>query len=656
MWNKRFRVAEQNLRRRKNERKTSMKLKKLLALVLAGAMAFSVAGCAQDEGVTNNDSSSQSSDTSGEESKEESTRPTEPTGQLVIGTITDLDNDFYDASYNNNATNYKLYDLLHGLATVTSDKEGAFVYDPTVVKSHEEKENEDGTKTYTVTINDGLVWSDGTPITAKDYVFQLLLESSPEMNQVDGYPSQAGYSLVGYDEFFAGDTKAFAGVHLVDDMTYSVTVKAEELPYHYDITYASAAPRPMHVIAPDCDVEDTENGATITGDFTAELLQKTINDPDTGYRYNPKVTCGPYLFDSYDIASRQGTIVVNPKYAGDYRGVKPVIEKIVIKTVKSDTMMNELASGSVDLLFQSSGADTIEAGLDLVDEGKAQKTTYFRNGYGKIQFDCSQFPTDSQNVRQAIAYCLDRNEFARQYSGGYAAVVHSYYGLAQWEYQESKDWIDQNLNTYEKNIEEAKKLLEADGWNKNADGSAYSGTGTRYKEVDGELKPLTIEWANTDGNPVSELLATMLPEAMAEAGMELKATTMDFPTLQNAITHTGDKIYNMYNLAVGFSLASSPWYYYSTDPVWMQGGYNSNWISDKDLEAAAAALKPIAYDDNDSWLPAWQNFMKVWNEKLPDIPLYSDEYYDFYSTKLKGWESTAVWEWSRAVLDAWVEE
>ena len=632
-----------------------MKLKKLLALLLAGAMAFSVAGCASDEGVTN-DNSAQSSTSSGEESGEESTRPTEPTGQLVIGTDTDLESDFYDASYNNSATNYKLYDLLHGLGTVVSDKEGAYVYDPTVVKSHEEKENEDGTKTYTVTINDGLVWSDGTPITAKDYVFQLLLESSPEMNQVDGYPSQAGYSLVGYDEFFAGDTKAFAGVHLVDDMTYSVTVKAEELPYHYDITYASAMPRPMHVIAPDCDVEETENGATITGDFTAELLQKTINDPDTGYRYNPKVTCGPYLFDSYDIASRQGTIVVNPKYAGDYRGVKPVIEKIIIKTVKSDTMMNELASGSVDLLFQSSGADTINAGLDLVDEGKAQKNTFFRNGYGKIQFDCSQFPTDSQNVRQAIAYCLDRNEFARQYSGGYAAVVHSYYGLAQWEYQESKDWIDQNLETYEKNIDEAKKLLEADGWNKNKDGSAYSGTGTRYKEVDGELKPLVIEWANTDANPVSELLATMLPEAMAEAGMELKATTMDFPTLQNAITHSGDKIYNMYNLATGFALASSPWYYYSTDPVWMQGGYNSNWIADEELEAAAEALKPIAYEDNDAWLPAWQNFIKVWNEKLPDVPLYSDEYFDFYSTKLKGWESTSVWEWSRAVLDAWVEE
>ena len=637
-----------------------MKLKKLLSLLLAGAMAFSVAACAQnEEGVTNNPETSSAavSDTADEGTDaEDGARPTEPTGQLVIGTINDLESDFYDASYNNSATNYKLYDLLHGYGTVVSDKEGAYVYDPTVVKSHEEVENEDGTKTYTVTINDGLVWSDGTPITAKDYVFQLLLESSPEMNQVDGYPSQAGYPLVGYDAYLAGETENFAGVHLVDEMTYSVTVKAEELPYHYDITYASAMPRPMHVIAPGCDVVDSAEGASITGEFTADLLLKTINDPETGYRYNPSVVCGPYLFESYDTASLQGTIVVNPNYAGDYRGVKPVIEKIVIKTVKSDTMINELASGSVDLLFQCGGSDTIEGGLDLVDEGKAEDLTYFRNGYGKIQFDCSQFPTDSQNVRQAIAYCLDRNEFARQYSGGYAAVVHSYYGLAQWEYQESKTWIDENLETYEKNIDKAKELLEADGWNKNADGSAYSGTGTRYKEVDGELKPLVIEWANTDGNPVSELLATMLPEAMSEAGMELKATTMDFPTLLAGIDHTGDKIYNMYNLATGFALASSPWYYYSTDPVWMQGGYNSNWISDTELEAAAYALKPIAYDDNESWLPAWQNFIKVWNEKMPDVPLYSDEYYDFYSPKLKGWESTAVWEWSRAVLDAWVVE
>ena len=636
------------------------KSKKILSLLLAGLLTLSVAACGQQQTVTNNDQGSSSSEASqaSEESSDLSSgeRPTEPTGQMVIGSINQVINEFYDTGFSTSETNYNMYDLIHGgYDTVVFSKEGEFQYNDTVVASHEETENEDGTKTYTVTINDGLVWSDGTPITAKDYVFAILLENSDEMAGVDGYPCNTGYSYVGYDEWLDGSADAFAGVHLVDDMTYSLTVKAEELPYHYDITYATLRPRPLHVIAPECDVEDTENGATITGDFTTELLQETINNVDTGYRYNPKVTCGPYLFDNFDEASQQATLKANPEFVGDYRGVKPSIETLVIKTVSSDTMMNELESGSVDLLYGCSGGDTINAGLDLVEEGKAADTTYMRNGYGKIQFDCSVFPTDSQNVRQAIAYCLDRNEFARQYTGGYGSVVHSFYGLAQWEYQDSVEWINENLNTYEMNVDAAKELLEADGWNLNADGTPYSGTGTRYKEVDGEIVPLVITWCNSEGNPVSELLATMLPETMAEAGIELQATTTDFATLQNGILHAGDTMYNMYNLATGFATANSPWYYFSSDEAWM-GNYNTNWIADEELNDAVMPLKSIPYEDSEAWLEAWQNFIKVWNEKLPDIPLYSDEYYDFYSTRVQGWENTATWGWQNAVLDAWVSE
>ena len=636
------------------------KSKKILSLLLAGLLTLSVAACGQQQTVTNNDQGSSSSEASqaSEESSDLSSgeRPTEPTGQMVIGSITQVINEFYDTGFSTSETNYNMYDLIHGgYDTVVFSKEGEFQYNDTVVASHEETENEDGTKTYTVTINDGLVWSDGTPITAKDYVFAVLLENSDEMAGVDGYPCNSGYTYVGYDEWLDGSADAFAGVHLVDDMTFSLTVKAEELPYHYDITYALLRPRPLHVIAPECDVEDTENGATITGDFTTELLQETINNVDTGYRYNPKVTCGPYLFDNFDEASQQATLKANPEFVGDYRGVKPSIETLVIKTVSSDTMMNELESGSVDLLYGCSGGDTINAGLDLVEEGKAADTTYMRNGYGKIQFDCSVFPTDSQNVRQAIAYCLDRNEFARQYTGGYGSVVHSFYGLAQWEYQDSVEWINENLNTYEMNVDAAKELLEADGWNLNADGTPYSGTGTRYKEVDGEIVPLVITWCNSEGNPVSELLATMLPETMAEAGIELQATTTDFATLQNGILHAGDTMYNMYNLATGFATANSPWYYFSSDEAWM-GNYNTNWIADEELNDAVMPLKSIPYEDSEAWLEAWQNFIKVWNEKLPDVPLYSDEYYDFYSTRVQGWENTATWGWQNAVLDAWVSE
>ncbi len=649
--------------------------RKLLSVLLASAMLVSLTACGNNDNgaVTNNESAApktestapaeENDDAEASEPSTESTapevsseRPTTPSGQLIIGTTTDLEQDFYDPIYNNSATNYKVCGLLHGYGTVITTKEGEWQTDPVVVADLQTAENEDGTKTYTIKINDGLVWSDDSPLTAKDYVFALLLESSPEMMGVDNYAATGYTTLEGWADFNSGSTKALKGVHLIDDMTFSVTIAASELPYHYDLAYASVTPRPLAVLAPGCDIEDTEEGATITGDFTTEVLLETIGNTDTGYRYNPQVVCGPYKLVSYDASSRQGTFEVNEKFAGTFDGVKPMIKTVIIKTVTADTEINELQAGTVDLLFQISGGDSIEAGLDLVDAGVAQKHTFFRYGYGKIQFDCSQFPTDSENVRQAIAYCLDRNEFARQCSGGYATVVHGEYGLSQWEFVDSKDWIDENLNTYEKDIEKAKEVLAADGWNLNASGEEYKdGDGLRYKDVDGELKPLEIQWCNSEGNPVSELLGTMLPDAMKEAGMELKATTTDFPTLLSGINHDGETTYNMYNLATGFSLQHSPWYYYSMDEMYL-GSLNDNWILDQELADAAWALKAIPGDDDAAWLAAWQNYQKVWNQKLPNIPLYSDEYHDFYSNKLQGWDTSSIWDWTSALVYAWVTE
>ena len=79
---------------------------------------------------------------------------------------------------------------------------------------------------------------------------------------------------------------------------------------------------------------------------------------------------------------------------------------------------------------------------------------------------------------------------------------------------------------------------------------------------------------------------------MAEAGMELQPTTTDFATLQNAMLHSADTQYNMYNLATGFATANSPWYYFSSDEAWM-GNYNNNWIADQELNDAVVPMKSI---------------------------------------------------------------
>ena len=611
-------------------------MKKVLALMLAFAMVFAFAAC--DDGTTQH--------TVG--------------GQIVVGSVTDLDANMLDG-WTNGAQNAAIRSLIFGGATVTYTKEGEFEVDPYVAKSVESTENDDGSKTYTIEIRDDLKWNDeeNTPITAEDYVFSLLFYASPEYASLDASDVHTYTNCyVGYEAYNSGESKTFQGIRLIDDHSFSVTITAEELPYHYDIAYAAVDPLPMHVIAPDVTITDSENGVTISDNFTSELLETTVN-ANGAYRYLPQVTYGPYQLESYDDSTKQAVLVINDNFLGTYDGVKPSIERIVLKTVNDATQMDELEAGSVDLISGVSGGTAINSGLDVCDAGNAQYAVYDRAGYGQITFACDFGPTQFASVRQAIAYCLDRDEFARQYSGGYAKVVNGLYGLSTPEYKRNQETVDNELNNYAKDLEKAKEVLIADGWTLNADGGEFvEGVDeVRYKNVDGELMACEINWANTPDNPVSDLLNTMLPSEMAKVGMKLNATTVEFGVLLNNMYRTGidEPTYHMFNLATGFVPISSYWYEYSMDDAYM-GSYNANFIRDEELASIAAEMKQIPYEDEEAWDAAWINLQKRWNELLPNIPLYSDEYHDFYSNKIQNYDPDSLWQWERAIVYAYIDE
>ena len=617
-------------------------MKKALALMLALVMVFVFAAC-------NNTTS------------EEPSKTTEHKvgGQVVVGSVTDLDDNMMDG-WTNGAQNASIRNLIFGYSPIAYTKEGEFKVDNQVAESVEGVDNEDGTKTFTIKLQKDLKWNDGTAVTAKDYVFSLLLHASPAFYALEAQ-DVATYAncFTGYEPYFKGETKTFEGIRLIDEYTFSVEIIASELPFHYDIAYASINPYPMAVIAPDCDITDDGKGATISDNFTKELLEKTINDTATGYRYQPKVTCGPYEFVSYDKTTKQAVLQINDQFKGTHDGVKPSIEKIVMKSVTDATQMDELKNGTVDLISAVSGGTAINAGRDLCDEGLAQYKSYLRAGYGQITFSCDFGPTQFAKVRQAIAYCLDRTEFAKQYSGGFAQVVNGNYGLSTMEYKERKDEIDSQLNPYSKDLEKAKALLIEDGWTLNANGGEFvEGTDkVRYKKVNGELMALEINWANTPNNPVSDLLNTMLPGEMEKVGMKLNSTTVEFGVLLNNLYRQGiDKpTYHMFNLATGFVPISSYWYEMSTDEKYF-GSYNQNFIKDEEIEKIALEMKKTPADDKEAWLDLWVSFQKRYNELLPNIPLYSDQYHDFLSNKIKGYEPDGLWQWDQAILYSWIEE
>lgn len=372
-------------------------------LILTLVLSVGLAGCtAKDEPVDTPDT---------DVADEKVGPPSEPMGQIILGNSTELSGDWIP-HFQNNAAEYDIYSATGGYtvtgsySTVAMTPAGEYLVNETVVEKYEATDNEDGSKTYTWTIKEGLVYDDGTPITAKDYVAPALLWSSKVVMDM-GANGNVGDRFVGYDSFNKAETKEFSGVRLLDEYTFSFTIDPEHLPYHYELALVSAGPEKLSFWTEDVEVVDDGNGAYFTENFTLEKQEKAI---DLGRRAVPRPSSGPYILKSYDEGSKTAVLEVNDTYAGDYTGQKPMIQTIIYKLVNEETVMDELATGGIDLLLGSASGPEIKAGLDLVDEGGFNYTTYPRAGYGKLVFGGDVGPTQFKEVRQAIAHLFSYKE------------------------------------------------------------------------------------------------------------------------------------------------------------------------------------------------------------------------------------------------------
>ena len=652
--------------------------KKILALLLVLAMGMTMlAGCSSTPTATESpaatDDGAAATETPAASEAPAETRP----NRLIYGSSTEVSGDIGPGAWwTNNATDQLIRNLINDYGVVTFDQDGAMVENASVLDGAiTSVENEDGSKTFTVKIKQGLTYNNGEPITAANYCAYALVEYSPAAKEAGS--GMVPLELVGAAEYQNGDVNYISGLRLVDEYTYAITVSADVLPYYYEETYANLKPLylPMYASAP-LTVKDDGQGVYLDG---GELVADEINA--TRYMYDSPVSAGPYTLVSLDTGTLQATLELNPNYAGNFEGQKPSIQTIVITKSEVSTAIDSLRTGAVDLLDTLSDGNTeINPALDLVEEGGYDYVSFERNGYGKLQFVCDFGPTQFPAVRQAVALLLDRNEFANQFCAGYGSVVDGPYGLCMWMYKESQEFFADNIDSYAYNPDRAVEILEADGWTLNADGTPYSGTGLRYKEVTAEeagdyalnvtlddgriLMPLHIMWASSEDNPVSELLAVMLAngEQTAAAGMEIEMTVMSFTDLLNYMYRDatvderyGVPTYGMFNLATGFTQMYDQAFYYSEDPAYM-GTYNNNFILDDELaQLAWDMVYGVEAGDDAAYLDMWQKFMDRWNELLPDVPLYSNIYYTVFPDWLQGYDQSSYWDFSQAVLYASIE-
>ena len=177
--------------------------------------------------------------------------------------------------------------LFSGLAKWSQDADGNLVIVPDAAEELVEGvENEDGTVTYTYTLRDGLVWSDGQPVTAGDFEFAWQRAASQELAADYGYMFEV---VDGYDDVWADEPAEDAklNVKAIDDKTLEVTT-ASAIPYWNELlAFPTYFPVREDVVADEAWATDPStyvcNGMyTLAGwDHNSLItLQKNPNHPD----------------------------------------------------------------------------------------------------------------------------------------------------------------------------------------------------------------------------------------------------------------------------------------------------------------------------------------------------------------------------------------
>lgn len=239
---------------------------------------------------------------------------------------------------------------------------------------------------------------------------------------------------------------------------------------------------------------------------------------------------------------------------------------------------------------------------------------------------------------------------------------------------------------YKKLTAEEAEVL--DGLNKTY-ASVANTDGVEYKtvKVNGEYyMPCVINWFGSTSNDVTDMLSARLVDNknMSSIGMVVRATTGDFDKLLGEIYrepsygYSGTPTYGMFNLATGWNSAVYDYSWnWSLDPAYF--AYSVNKLFDEydvdfpyyDAEgnhtkmsyadAVAASGDKLGMDyismamvydatteeEYNAW---WQAYIERWNELLPDIPLYSNYYFDVYNAKIEGFKTSPFWSPIDALL------
>ncbi|KYG29526.1 ABC transporter substrate-binding protein [Alkalihalobacillus trypoxylicola] len=339
---------------------------------------------------------------------------------------------------------------------------------PKLADSFETEDNQ----TFTISLNQDAVWSDGTPITSDDFLFTLNRAADKEVeSQIGSYIAV----LEGVDDngkLPEGESDIPSLVK-VDEHTFTFTTKQ---PVDPNLVKEQIGVNVM--LLPKHILEDVEK---------SELSEHP-------FMLNPTVTSGPFSFEDYK-RDQYIQFSANSDY---YRGA-PELATLYIELMSGSNFAVRIESGEVQMNASASiGKIPVQdysriEGLDHIETSLEPNL-----GFQTMMFNHNT--VEDPNVRQAIAKAINREYLVDELLQGTGEVIDGPYTSFHPYFNEDLDIIG-----YDK--EEAASLLESSDWD----------------------RPLQL--LVPTGNQIREQSANIVAENLREAGFEVEISTFDFSTI-----------------------------------------------------------------------------------------------------------------------------
>ena len=442
--------------------------------------------------------------------------------------------------------------------------------------------SEDGL-TWTFTMRDGLKWSDGTDLNAKDFEYSFKRMANPDT--AAPYAETCLGMIDGFDAAQAGDADAL-NVKASDDGKTLTIVLSYPCSY-FDKMAAFASMSPVQQATVEAN-----------GDAWCTAAETFVSN-------------GPYMITEWTPSERI-VLTKNPNYVGGWDSSKIVSDTITLLLLEDSSASFAAYNSGEAVLIKDVPTDEIPSLTKAEDGGDFYVDTILGTYYVSLNLQHDAFK--DAKVRKALSLAIDRDYVANTIMQGTYSTADSIVGPG---IVDESGYFHDNGNApyisadYEANLAEAKKLLEEAGY------------------PNGEGYP-TIEYSTNDSG-YHVPLAEYLQQAWGDLGITLTISKMEWSAF-TAARRAGE-----------YDVARNGWVMDYNDPSNMLdlfcsgNGNNDGKYSNPDFDAAIDASKVADSAEHFAQLHKAEDILM---EDMGCLPIaYYNEYW-LQSSSLKGtWHS-----------------